>query len=335
MALDRDLGVAFVRAARDLGFRLERGWEATAATGVRGLRLLHEAGSFRSFLLTDASPRTFPVLRRNAAEVPGATAQPADARRAPGAETFDYVDLDPYGSPLPFLDAGIRATRPGGVLAVTATDMTVLAGAQPAAARRLYGAEPVRGRLGPEGALRILLMVLAREARARGRSISPLLAYVGGHHVRAYVAVAAPPAGEDPVAVLEPASWTGPALRGAARVGPLWLGPLVEPALAGRLRVPPTAAQAPALARFLARLREDAGPVAPFYYEGNLLATELGLGSPPSVAALLAALREAGWDAGRTHVRPEGIRTHAPRPEVERAARRAVAAQSQNARVRA
>jgi tRNA (guanine26-N2/guanine27-N2)-dimethyltransferase len=333
MALDRDLGVAFVRA---LARPLRDGWEATAATGVRGLRLLQEGAGFRSFLFTERNPRSFEVLRENVRQDPRARARLADGTMPPPEAPFDYVDLDPYGSPLPFLTAGLAATRPGGILAVTATDMPVLAGAQPAACRRRYGATPVRGRLGPEGALRILLMVIAREARSVGRSASPLLGYVGGHHVRAYVELRGAADVPDPVGVIDPRDWSGPPLGGSGAVGPLWLGPIVEPGLAGRL-TPSAAAQHPReVGRFLELIREDAEPLPPFYYEANAVAKTLKLASPPSLAGLLGSLRSAGFRACRTHVRPEGIRTDAPRGAVEAAARAVSGAgQSQNARVRA
>jgi tRNA (guanine26-N2/guanine27-N2)-dimethyltransferase len=318
MALDRDLGVAFVRA---LGRPLEGGWEMTSATGVRGLRLLGEAPGFRSFVFTERSPRAFDVLRANVAGEPRATALLGDSGSIPPAAPFDYVDLDPYGSPLELLPTAVRATRTGGVLAVTATDMTVLAGAQPSACRRRYGAEPVRGRLGPEGALRILLGVVAKEAANRGRSASPLLAYVGGHHVRTYVELSATGACPDPVATIEPHRWDGPPLGAVVPVGPLWTGPLAEPALARRLAVPPSAARPRELARFLELLRDDAELPVPFYYEANRLAAQLGLASPPPLGEVLRALRAAGFCAGRTHVRPEGFRTDAPRSEVESVAR--------------
>lgn len=36
---------------------------------------------------------------------------------------FDCVDLDPYGSPSPFVDAAVQCVADGGLLMVTATDM--------------------------------------------------------------------------------------------------------------------------------------------------------------------------------------------------------------------
>ena len=41
---------------------------------------------------------------------------------------FDIIDLDPYGSVVPFLDAAICAVKEGGMLCITCTDTRVLCG---------------------------------------------------------------------------------------------------------------------------------------------------------------------------------------------------------------
>jgi len=336
MAGDRDLGVALLQAYSTVRPRPRSGWEMTAATGVRGLRLLVEAGPFERFTFTEANPEAAEILSENVRSRPEARAIRSDARGVPDGAPFDYVDLDPYGTPAPFLPAAIEAVRPGGLLAVTATDMMVLAGAQPSACERRYGARPVRGRLGPEGGLRILLAYLARAAREHGRSVRPILCYVRDHHVRATVEVGGPDSALDPVGRIDPTSWPGPSVGGPGPYGPLWLGPLFDHDLVPTLRVPLTAARPREAQRFLERIREEVTTDVPFYYEANTLAAVLDLAEPPGLARLLSALRDEGHRAARTHARPEGFRTDAPRLEVEALARRlSVEAQSQNARVRA
>jgi len=39
------------------------------------------------------------------------------------------IDLDPYGTALPFLDGAVQCVKNGGLLAVTCTDVAVLCGA--------------------------------------------------------------------------------------------------------------------------------------------------------------------------------------------------------------
>ncbi|HTZ61985.1 MAG TPA: hypothetical protein VMC82_05045 [Thermoplasmata archaeon] len=323
MAGDRDLAVAFAAAWHLRRATPASGWDGTAATGVRGLRLLHESGAFDRFVLTEGNDTAWTVLATNAARYTGATALRQDARSPPGRATFDYVDVDPYGSPIPFIPAGLEAVRPGGVLVVTATDMMVLAGVQAGAAERRYGSRPIRGRLGPEGGLRILLAYLARAARSAGLRLRPLLSYVRDHHVRAYVEVSreVTPDVPEPVGTITPGTWAGPALGEGGPYGPFWLGPLFDAALVGSMEVPTSAATPEETGRFLARLKEEVSADEPFYYEANVLAKRLQLPRPPSYAAVRRELLALGYRVARTHARPEGFRTDAPRRTVEEIAR--------------
>lgn len=327
MCLDRDLGVAFARAwARRVGAR-QTGWEMLAATGARGLRLLHESDLLRSLVLTETHPAALEVLRANAGpfEDRGAVVREFDARGPLPDGPFDLVDLDPYGSPEPFLPAAFASLRSGGLLAVTATDMMVLAGVVPGACERRYHARPVRGRLGPEGGLRILLAHLSRSAAQHGRHLVPRLAYVHDHHVRVYASVDAGRSDGPPVSEVDPARWDGPPLAGTPPFGPMWLGPLFDRDLVRSLEVPEGAERPTELRRWIDAFRSEVDADAPFYYEPNELAKALRLRSPPPRERLLHELRAAGFAAGRTHARPSGVRTTAPRPRVEAAARAAVA----------
>ncbi len=331
MQLDRDLGVAVVRAAFPRPDPTRQGWDMLAATGVRGLRLLHESGAFGGLLFTERDPDAFGVLTQNAAEYlrEGARVQRHDARRPFGESGFAYVDVDPFGTPVPFVDPALTALAPGGLLAVTATDLPVLTGVSRGVCEARYGARPIRGSRGNEGGLRIVMAYLARQAAAFGRRLHPVLAYVHDHYVRCYARIerraAAEPIGSEVTFVPGP-GWEGPSLPPGAPYGPLWMGPLYDAEVVGRL-APPVTAERPELVRALiARLREEAEADTPFYYEPNRLAAELGLPEPPSLTSLLAPLRARGFRAARSHVRPSAFRTTAPRTLVEAIARTATGA---------
>ena len=68
---------------------------------------------------------------------------------------FDYIDVDPFGSPNPFLDAAIKRIARDGILAVTATDTAPLCGTYTNACRRKYWAVPLRNELMHEIGIRI------------------------------------------------------------------------------------------------------------------------------------------------------------------------------------
>lgn len=326
MALDRDIGVAVARrlAATNSSAKWTA-WEMLSATGARGLRMLGESDLFGRILLSERNRAAVGVLERNARpfEGRGARVVRADARGTVSSRPFDYVDLDPFGSPLPFLDTAVASVRDGGVIAVTATDLAVLAGAAREPCERRYRARPLRGRLGPEGGLRILLATLERRARGEGRKISPLLAYVLGHHLRAYVRVAPSGGAEGTPSVSEipTAEWDGPPLPAGQTFGPMWIGPILDPEFVAGMDVPPTAAERPVLSALLRRWREESEVASPLFYEPNEIARVLRLSEPPGLERMMAKLRDRGYPAARSHLRPSAFRTTAPWVVVAESAR--------------
>jgi tRNA (guanine26-N2/guanine27-N2)-dimethyltransferase len=324
MALDRDIGVAVLAAWRAEGHPAARAWDMLAATGVRGLRLLLESRSLASLDATEANPAAFQVLAQNCARYAdrGARAHPRDAHAGGPGGKYTYVDLDPYGSPLPFLPGAFEALSEGGLLGVTATDLMVLAGPQPEACLRKYGARPVRGWLGPEGGLRILLANVTRGAAERHLEPTVRLAYVLGHHLRAYVELR-PASGSVslPLGSLPSAPEAEPPLAGTPPFGPMWLGPLFDAKLLDRLEPPPSPQEPTDLAELVDRWRAEAGVPVPFAYEPNRVAAAAGLRSPPRLEALLGELRSRGFLAARSHLTASAFRTTAPYPEVRSAAR--------------
>ncbi|MCI4352531.1 MAG: hypothetical protein L3K14_04000 [Thermoplasmata archaeon] len=325
MELDRDLNVALVRGLFPPAPVARRGWEMLAATGVRGLRLVGETDAFERYDFHERSPAAFAVLERNVHESghAGLVTHLGDSRQSVEERAFDYVDLDPFGTPEPFVNSALRALRPGGVLAVTATDMPVLAGVARGVCERRYGGRPIRGSQGPEGGLRILLAYLIREGARRSVELEPVLSYLHDHYVRVFLKSRTAPSENAADALMGDPSESGdagPEISGSGPFGPMWLGPLFEGRLLARLEVPATAQRPAELRKLLDRLREESTVERPFYYEPNTLASELHLSEPPPLAPLLAGLRARGFAAARSHVRPSAFRTSAPRSVVQDAA---------------
>ncbi|KAL7518866.1 hypothetical protein ACHAWX_003671 [Stephanocyclus meneghinianus] len=103
---------------------------------------------------------------------------------------YDVIDLDPYGSASPFLDAAIQSIASGGMLAITCTDMAALGGSHPETCYGRYASFPVQ-RAGylQELALRILLYQLSVVAGRYGRSIRPVLSVGMAFYCRVFVEV--------------------------------------------------------------------------------------------------------------------------------------------------
>ncbi|GIX86945.1 probable tRNA [Caerostris extrusa] len=81
---------------------------------------------------------------------------------------FDAIDLDPYGTAAPFIDAAVQSVKDGGLLMITCTDMAVLCGNGVEACFAKYGS--VSARIGSchEMALRIVLQSIQSQASKYG-----------------------------------------------------------------------------------------------------------------------------------------------------------------------
>jgi tRNA (guanine26-N2/guanine27-N2)-dimethyltransferase len=98
---------------------------------------------------------------------------------------FDVVDLDPFGTPIPFADAAFQGTR--NLLCVTATDTAPLCGAHFQSGVRSYSAVPRNTEYHAEMGVRILLSGLARTAARYDIAVRPIVTHATKHYVRTYL----------------------------------------------------------------------------------------------------------------------------------------------------
>src|SRR3990172_44266 len=133
MRLNRDLSILLLKSVSP---KPQSAVDLLAASGVRGLRIKKEAKIPRVYI-NDASPTAFRFIKMNAA-LNKLKVTPSNLRaheflatryKMPDAK-FGYVDIDPFGTPVPFLDAGVKSMveNRGGIIAVTATDTSALCG---------------------------------------------------------------------------------------------------------------------------------------------------------------------------------------------------------------
>jgi len=104
---------------------------------------------------------------------------------------YDVIDLDPYGSAAPFIDAAMQSIVNGGLLAITCTDMAALGGSHPETCYGRYGSFPIQQRSGylQELALRILLYHVSVVAGRYGRTIKPVLSVGMAFYCRVFIEV--------------------------------------------------------------------------------------------------------------------------------------------------
>lgn len=173
--------------------------DALSATGLRALRYASEIPFATKVVGNDLSESAIKSMKNNIEYNNIKTIQPnlGDARvyMYENAGQFDVIDLDPYGTASPFIDAAIQAAKDGGLLCVTCTDAGVWASTgYSEKAFSLYGGIPLKGFHSHESGLRLILNSLVMSASRYGIAVEPLLSLSIDFYARVFVRVHKSPA---------------------------------------------------------------------------------------------------------------------------------------------
>lgn len=181
--LNRDITVATLRAYREREPRAETYLDATAASGIRGVRA---AADDWKVTCADVDTDAVSLCRENFAhtDLSGEVLH-RDANPLLHERYFDVTDIDPFGTPVPFLDAAFQGTR--NLLCVTATDLAPLCGAHFEPGVRRYGAVPRNTEYHAEMGVRVLLSAIVRTGARYDIAARPLLTHATKHYVRTYL----------------------------------------------------------------------------------------------------------------------------------------------------
>jgi len=316
MTVNRDLSAIVL--AKWPG-KLTRVLDGLAATGAWGIRMGLEA-AVPDLGFVDLSPQAATLIRTNL-ERNGLRGEVfhGDLRRHLSEKPYDYVDIDPFGPPTPFLGHALHAAKTPSGMGITATDTAPLCGTYPKVCQRRYVAHPLRCDQGHEIGLRILLGYVERVAEAHGKVVRPLLVFAAEHFFRLHLQIldGLRESGSEPGYYLRDREGTfhrvDPRERDA--IGPLWTGDLGDLAFVRSLT--PSEWTSAAGARLLDTLQHEIG-LPPFFVTTDEIAARLK-GSPPKLERFLQSLRDAGYRAERTHFHPRGMKTDAPHDEILRA----------------
>eukprot|EP01032_Pedospumella_encystans_P018788 gene18788-21381_t len=173
--------------------------EALAATGLRSVRYMQEIPKIRTIVLNDLSAEATKTARRTLAYnninmervvIHNKDANDLMHEYKSKNDHFDVIDLDPYGSSAPFLDAAVQAVAgDGGLLCLTCTDYATLCGVHPATSLGRYGTLNFPTGCKAEVALRTLLHAVDSAANRHQRYIVPWLSISIDYYVRVFVRV--------------------------------------------------------------------------------------------------------------------------------------------------
>lgn len=335
MSFSRDFSICVLKTyAKTHGSKL-RVAEPLTASGVRGLRYAKEVEEVKEVLLSDVNPMAIDfvyintvindlsdkvIIRRSDANI-------VLSSHATKGKRFNLVDIDPFGSPAPYVDSAIRATLVGGIIALTATDMPPLCGVYPKVALRKYGGISLRTEYCHEIAIRLVLGLLHREAGKYDLAIKPLVVHSTRHYIRVYVQLINNKKNFENLGFImhcfkclhreileidQLSSRVNVCKNCGASMevaGPLWIGQLFDKEFCLKMMEVLNTLNLPhkkELSKMLKLILDEAdGP--PTYYTIDALSRLYKL-KQPKMRDLVNRLRSEGFRASLTHFNPKGFR---------------------------
>jgi tRNA (guanine26-N2/guanine27-N2)-dimethyltransferase len=342
MELNRDLAVLALQTFQRLAGREVNVCEPLAGCGVRGIRLALEIEGIKQVFLNDINEKAMQLTRKNAEEngvkelvnVDNLDANLFLSQYAAPHKRFDYVDIDPFGSPVPYLDSAVRAVRDAGLIALTATDMAPLCGVHPRSCVRKYGGKPLRTEYCHELAVRLLAGSLATTAARHDTGVKIVFCQSTDHYIRVYAVMSYGAQKADSSlkemghvlhcfncfhretikGLFSPLTRECPKCHGKLNTaGPLWLGKIFDRDFITKMQKehPKKKMKQEKRISKLLFLTENEADAPATYYVIDKICDKYGLPAP-STENVIKQLEKAGYMAISTHFHTRGIKTNMP-----------------------
>ena len=192
MKFNRDSSILLLNSQDN---ELLRIGDPMAGSGVRAVRFLTELDEDKiiSIQINDISENAVKLIKENIKInetkicCDDISISTLDANQFMLESTgFDYIDIDPFGSPNAFLNSAVIRISRDGILAVTATDTAPLAGTYPKTCKRKYWSTPIRNEHMHEIGLRILIRKIQLIGAQFEKALIPIFSYYKDHYFRAF-----------------------------------------------------------------------------------------------------------------------------------------------------
>jgi len=356
----RDIAVLALQSYQEIVGREIRVSEPLAGCGVRGIRFAREVRGVSTVHLNDINAKACELARYNVrlnnlegrVFISNEDANLFLSRHAAPLQRFDFIDIDPFGSPVPYIDSAVRALKDGGLLALTSTDLATLCGVYPRVALRKYGGLSLKTEYSHEIAVRLVAGCLAMMAAKHDIGIKVIFSHSASHCIRLYALIEYGAKRADssinnmgyllhcpkclhrePLQEILPMKCAlkcpecGSTLKAA---GPLWLGKIIDKAFC--LLMERNLGNFKYLDDGVARLimfAKDEADAPITYYVIDKICERISIPTPP-IGEVIDIIGGMGFKAFRTHFHTRGIRTDAPASVVVKAVKEAAERRRQN-----
>ncbi|QGA80722.1 tRNA (guanine(10)-N(2))-dimethyltransferase [Candidatus Nanohalobium constans] len=301
--------------------------DALAASGIRGMRYTDSGKVW----MNDANPSAIEAMKKGLeendldAEV---SEQDTNVFLSQSKNFYHFVDIDPYGSFVNFLDSAARATHHNGFAGFSATDNAAPAGSYPTVCQRRYGSKPLKNSFMHETGLRIYLKEVFENYARYDKAFDPKICWHERHYTRIMGRVTESKQrcnnSLENIGYISHCSNCG--WRKLERIdecprcetetqkaGPLWIGKIADRRFTQEMlkEIPEEWEDSVEL---LEKVHGEAEIVTP-YYDIHELCSKHKL-QVPKLEEVIESLEQTGYPVSPTHFCPTGIRTDAPLDDV-------------------
>ena len=314
------------------------------ASGIRGIRYAKENRNVRKLTLLDVDKYAMALAKKNAkAGRLKAAMAPGNISRLAFDLDADFLEIDPFGTPSPYLVDAFRFFngKKLAYLSATATDVAVLCGGKTAPCMKNYHSKPMNNEFTHETGLRIMIKKIAETAAEFNMGIRPLVSFSDKHYLKSVIEVRrsadlayaslkslghvfyCPQCGFRGASQFPPEACAECGAGGPKPgtenpkpdfAGPLWLGEIHDADFIRKMASLNDArkyADRQEMARMLSEMLGEVG-MPPYYYNVHAICKFGRTVSVPAMGAVMDALRDGGYRALRTHFSPVSIKSDAP-----------------------
>lgn len=326
MKLNRDISVMVLNALEIPSMEIA---DILAGTGIRSVRFEKEVSGFiiNKIHANDNSKTAVEAIKEN---IKGNRCEKVFVHNKDAnlfmieSKGFDYIDIDPFGTPNPFIDSAVKRVSRNGIIAVTATDTSALSGTYPAACRRKYFARPIRNELKHEAGVRILIRKVQLIAAQYGKALIPIFSYSKDHYFRVFFR------NKKGKSAVDDIIHNHRFLRFCNRcrrfefsntnkgvccetsmeyAGPMWSGSLFDKELVDKIAEINRKGEDIA---FIDIIRKESELDIPFFYDLHSIAKTFKLSYNPKKTDLIKKIKNEGFRAEETHFSGTAIKTDMP-----------------------
>ncbi|MBR9707235.1 MAG: tRNA (guanine(10)-N(2))-dimethyltransferase, partial [Candidatus Diapherotrites archaeon] len=193
MEFSRDVSVCLLHAHYLKTKRKLKIADPLASTGIRGIRYAKELGKeVEDVYLNDINESTEEFMKENIKlnklkNVHTSITEANVFLVKNQNNKFNVIDIDPFGTPMPFIDSASKALfRSRGLISVTATDTSALCGSAANSCLRKYFAWPLHNEHMKEVGARILVSAIMKHFSPLRIGLTPVFTQSSDHYMKVF-----------------------------------------------------------------------------------------------------------------------------------------------------